>query len=594
MNDTGTVFQSNVREEVYEAYFDLLSKLRDQLASHEHAGSVPSIMRIARQHISQVIPFDIAGFLLVNLEDQTFTLQDCWPLDDRSLLMNLVDFETDQGTFSMALQKNLLVVAPRAPGQPEILLHTLCTRSRLMGMFIAVIPSQGWKERDLSLKMLELIFQKTAYAVENALLYHEIREHTSFLENQIKCRTEEYQAMAQSAREALQLKTEYFASMSHEIRTQMNGVVGFISLLTETALSEEQGEYVQVIQQSSDGLLRLINDILDLSKMESGHLDFDIKAFDFRSCLEDCGRAMRAKIEEKKLHFILEVADDLPQKVWGDQGRIRQVVLNLLTNAIKFTSVGSVRVAAKVLSHGNLRYCLQVEVQDTGVGISPQKVSRLFQPFSQGDRSTRSQYGGTGLGLVISDRIVKAMGGEITVVSQPGEGATFIAKFYLNDASVEVATKGNGAVQQNDEAKRDLKILVVEDDPINRDIAVRMLARLGYSSEAVVNGELALQACQVKGYDLLFMDIDMPVMNGVEATRAVRSSPLIKCQPWIVALTANVLEGSREKFIAVGMDDYLAKPILLADLQRILNRLPLVEKSGEPKKTETNVAILTA
>jgi PAS domain S-box-containing protein len=381
--------------------------------------------------------------------------------------------------------------------------------------------------------------------------------------------------LAQRAEEATRYKSEFLANMSHEIRTPMNGIVGMADLLAAEKLPPEQSEYVDIIRTSAGVLMGLINDILDLSKIEAGRMELDVTDFDLGAVLRDTVRLLSPKAQEKGLDLSMLEGDGLPHAVRGDALRLRQVLINLLSNAVKFTEEGSVQLRVECFERTEIGFGLRFAVSDTGIGISPQAQARLFQSFSQADRSTVRRYGGTGLGLAISRRIVEMMGGSITVDSEPGRGSTFTAEVHLSSPArtpgdQDAAVRREGVPDA--EPHRVARVLVVDDNPVNQRVVVHMLGKLKVDCELAAGGTEALASLGAGGHDLLLTDIEMPDMDGYELTRAVRRLPGRTAAIPVVAMTAHALKGVREECLAAGMDDYIAKPIQLETLRELLAR----------------------
>ena len=468
---------------------------------------------------------------------------------------------------------------------------------------------------------------------------------------ELERKNEELESALTTAREATKMKSRFLANMSHEIRTPMNGVLGMTDFLLGTELTSEQQEYAGSIKRSADSLLLLINDILDISRIEAGKLRLLRVAFPVKSVVQETASLFALQARGKGLEFQCEIAENLPHTAMGDPGRLGQILTNLLGNAIKFTDQGRIGVTAEALRLSEEDMLVRFVVHDSGIGISRDQQERLFESFTQGDDSSTRKYGGTGLGLAISKQLVELMGGEIGVESERGRGSRFwfTARFgigvapeseaperplapapaplaaapapkvapatsptapsetagsrpaaaHLPAAPVAVASASVKITPvMNTPAasppltgmlvpSRKYRILLAEDNEINKRITLRLLDKLGITADAVVNGEEAVAALEKRKYDLVLMDCQMPVMDGYEATAAIRIREGTARHTPICALTANAMEGDREKCLAAGMDDYVSKPVGLEKLREAVDRwLPGIAKpAAEPSPT---------
>lgn len=389
----------------------------------------------------------------------------------------------------------------------------------------------------------------------------------------------------EAALQANESRLVFLASMSHEIRTPLNGIIGFSNLLVETPLNQEQKEFAECIQTSSESLLSIVNEVLDFSKIEAGRIELECVGFPLRETVRQCLKLVSLQAEKKGLDLNLSVDPLCPEIVRGDVTRVRQILLNLLTNAIKFTAKGSVTIE---IFPGNAPAAETVKfrVRDTGIGIDPVGIKKIFDPFTQADASTTRRYGGTGLGLSISRKLVTLMGGEFHVESAPGKGSTFefevpLAAEPASSVSAE-CLPGTGSEGVENHTPDDtaqpanqfpLRILLADDSPPNLKLCTVVLERLGYRADVAGSGSEALRAVHARLYDVVLMDVRMPEADGIAATIAIRKEVPKAHQPWIIALTADSTNETRKRCMEAGMDDFLTKPMRTAALVAALRRV---------------------
>ena len=381
----------------------------------------------------------------------------------------------------------------------------------------------------------------------------------------------------EQAQAASRAKSQFLANMSHEIRTPLNGVIGMTELLQRTPLSPAQRAYVDAARLSGEALLGLVTNVLDLSRIEAGRVEIENVPFELAELIEEVVAPFRDAALDRGLAIATLLPARVPRRLIGDPHRLRQVLTNLVGNAVKFTEQGRVAVRVAPGETEGQRVLLAFTVEDTGPGIAPAQQARIFEPFAQADGSTTRRYGGTGLGLAISRHLVELMGGSIAVDSVPGEGATFrfTARFTLapDDAPRPAAGPAPGRADPADAPRIEAGVLLVEDNQVNLLVGVGMLRRIGCTVETAANGRTALALAAARRFDLILMDCQMPDMDGFETTAAIRAQEAAQDRRTpIVALTANAVEGDRDRCLAAGMDDYLAKPFRLADLRRVVAR----------------------
>lgn len=712
------------------ASLDLLANLEDV----QHIGSgVPDALKILRStvhRLEQLLPMSAYGFFLADDDELDFPLSLCEPSTCGGQLATLLDRFTQDGTFAWALSQNRAIVIRDQDTVHTIVLHALATRDRVIGMFMGVISEDQTEIDEASLTLLSVLLLNSAYLLESGRLNYRVSEHNKLLEKEVAKRTHELSVAKEQAEASARSKSEFLSTMSHEIRTPLNGILGMISLLKTTPINETQRQYLHTATSSCDTLLVIINDILDLSKIEAGRLELETIPIDIANWSEDILDMLSERARGKRIEIAAVIHPSVPDRILGDPTRLRQILINLVGNALKFTEAGNIIVFITAVTSAG-RSMLRVEVRDTGIGIAAETQSRLFQTFSQADSSTTRKYGGTGLGLAICRRLVEMMNGTIGVVSTLGIGSCFWFELPLAvapqetetsavsmlrdravlivalDAAVSVSVKSrldrwhvhNAIVTTAQEALSslmhavktarpweaviideqlsdadgmqlayaladhaelkntprlllysvgakptptilktaqircavakplrtltlhdnlaiafglmpdsvldrlevaervfalhpDTRILLVDDNDINQQVGATLLAKFGAKVDVANNGQEAVDAVRKTTYDMVFMDCQMPEMDGYQATRAIRE---FDRQITVVAMTADILDDVHKRCKAAGMDDYLSKPVRLDALQNILDKwLPdrVVEAPTEVASVNTAIAPL--
>ena len=452
------------------------------------------------------------------------------------------------------------------------------SKGNVVGMFGLDLVANRLEARLDALRtvLYVALFVVGLLSVLNGAIAHRMRKFAVAIIQKLRDARAEAERNAARAESASRAKAKFLAMMSHEIRTPMNGMLGVADLLKNMSPDPSQKKLLDILAGSGDSLLRIINDILDFSKIEADRLELHPQPFETRPLFDEIEALLGTQLHDKPLRLVVEVDAQLPRTLQGDRQRLAQVLLNLGNNAIKFTDRGEVRLVIRCVAVAEGRATLEFTVRDTGIGMSSEAQARLFTPFTQ--LADGRQQGGTGLGLVISQKLVTLMGGEIRVNSEPGRGSTFT--FTLDMPVAEMPVLPAGARAHNAGA---ISVLVAEDNAVNQTVIQAMLKQLGHRSTLAANGREALTALSAQEFDLVLMDCNMPVLDGLEATRRLRDGEAgaASAAVPVIALTANAMDSDRDQCLAAGMDDFLSKPVSIAALRAAMERVRANSERGD-------------
>ncbi|WP_300522258.1 ATP-binding protein [Aminiphilus sp.] len=551
-----------------------------------------AVLHEASQKVRSFVRLGAVSFHLVSSDGLDMTCTYCDPGDTLPFLERELQFLIDDGTVAWSIDRNKPVIVTSSEGEQPLLLHTMMTPNhRTVGLLFGVLGEDPAGIPDIARAFLTVVCNATASQLQDAELY----------------------GLAESLNRTKDL---FLANMSHEIRTPLNGILGMAELLDDTLLDAEQRAMVETVRGEAISLLGLLNDLLDISKIEAGRMELEEAAFDFRGFLRELVRSTSSLAKAKGLAFRVLADPFLPERLLGDRLRLAQVLRNLLGNALKFTERGEISLEVSLESPaavpgGNGHSPrLDFAVRDTGIGISEENRKHLFEAFVQADASTARRYGGTGLGLAISRKLVELMGGEIRVESRVGQGSVFSVSLPLRvpgpSSALPPERKGETAAEREEAEAWAASVpplfhgegrllLVVDDNATNRVVLQGLLRKLGCGSVAAEDGPGALRALSEKAFDAVLLDMRMPGMDGTEVVRRLRdpTSPAHLRRLPVIAVTAQAMKGDRERHLALGIDDYLVKPVSSRDLGESLRRVFAPERlfggdGTSPRRDTTN------
>ena len=575
-------------EEHIQWIFDslhMVTELGGVQASMQHEQEPGPIFDSVRVQLRRLIDFQTMAFFIVSESDFAFTLTDCKPDHQWSQMKREAEAQINEGTFAWAINQNRPIMVGAKQMPHTVVLHVLATRSRIMGMFIGIVAGDERRITDIAQTLLSILMFNCANALENLALYQKVSNYSRDLEKTIEARTQELNKALELNEAAHRAKSEFLANMSHEIRTPMNTILGFSQLLAEVVTDPEQLDYVAAISSSGKNLLTLINDILDLSKIEAGYMEIQPNPVNPKEVVNEILGIYQFQASKKGLELQVNIDAQLPSLLLLDETRFRQILINLVGNAIKFTDKGSVKVKLMTTTPNaeDSIHNLILEVADTGIGIPENQLGRIFEAFVQKSGQDNRQFGGTGLGLTITKRLVDMMGGEIHVTSTVGAG-TVVFKVKLNNIPMaalgeeEVETVQIDLTNIEFEANR---LLLVEDVELNRKLVKGFLRNSGLEIIEATNGAAALKLARKFRPAAILMDLQMPLMDGYEATGKIKHDDQLRNIP-VIALTASAFAKDEKRALDSGCDAFLRKPVIKSDLLGTLARfLPTKTKTDE-------------
>jgi signal transduction histidine kinase/AmiR/NasT family two-component response regulator/HPt (histidine-containing phosphotransfer) domain-containing protein len=558
---------------------EMVLSLADFKTDVNHADGHARLLRDAAERIQKNLPLRGCSVYLVDDQSAEFNPVFCSPGDLCPEVQSQVEYMIEEGFFAWAIRERRGLFVSSQNHEEHFLLHVIANNSRVQGMFIGWMLPDGGTVPDTSMILLSITLFNLANVMQSHDLYQMVRSQNILLEEKVAQRTEKLnqseqqlreamvrqERLAQEAEQANQAKGQFLANMSHEIRTPLNGIIGCTELILKSDSLAATRELARVSLDESEHLLHLINNVLDYSKIEAGKIELEQLSFDLFELMESVIGGLKLQAEAKGIRLEIQMAGGPEPRVIGDPLRMRQVLINLVNNAIKFTRQGSVTIALSRVDSATAegRQTLCFSIIDTGIGIPTERQADIFKRFTQVDAGTTRRFGGTGLGTTIAYQLVELMGGRLTVESQPGKGATFafIIEMALDTRAPEVGEKPPESLDAAPAAAIVGSILVAEDTPVNQMVIRQHLEAQGHVVIIVGNGREAVAACRTQRFDLILMDVQMPEMDGLEATRQIKAEMKAPWRTPIVALTANTDTKTMADCQAVGMEAVLTKPI---------------------------------